>query len=78
MSKQVWNQILVFVLISGKILALFGGKPGEVICDTANKEKAVMIVVGSRGLGAVRRTIMGSTSDYVIHHAHCPVVVCRH
>jgi len=35
------------------------------------------IVVGTRGLGSVRRTILGSVSDYVVHHAHCPVIVCR-
>ena len=35
----------------------------------------MLIVVGSRGMGTVRRTILGSTSDYIIHHAHVPVVV---
>merc|ERR1719394_2365613 len=37
-----------------------------------------MVVVGTRGTGKVRRTILGSVSDYLVHHAHCPVVVCRH
>ena len=36
-----------------------------------------MIVTGTRGMGKVRRTILGSVSDYLVHHAHCPVVVCR-
>ena len=30
------------------------------------------------GMGTMRRTILGSVSDYVVHHAHCPVTVCRH
>ena len=38
---------------------------------------ADMIVVGTRGLGKVRRTVLGSVSSYVIHHAHVPVIVCR-
>lgn len=63
--------------VSGKIKAVFSGRPGEVIVETANDEKAAMIVMGTRGLGAVRRTILGSVSDYVVHHAHCPVVIVR-
>ncbi|MFL5990716.1 MAG: universal stress protein [Rubrobacteraceae bacterium] len=39
---------------------------------------ATMIVMGSRGLGAVRRALMGSVSDSVVRHAHCPVLVMRH
>ena len=38
---------------------------------------AGMIVVGSRGLGGVRRALMGSVSDSVVRHAHCPVLVVR-
>ena len=71
--------LLKFCLqLSGKIKAIFSGKPGEVIVDLATEEKASMIVMGTRGLGTIRRTLMGSVSDYVVHHAHCPVVVCRH
>ncbi|KAL4226789.1 hypothetical protein ACF0H5_014768 [Mactra antiquata] len=54
------------------------GKPGEIICRVAQEEDATMIICGTRGLGKIRRTIMGSVSDYVIHHSHVPVLVCRH
>jgi len=63
--------------LTGKITAVFCGRPGELIIEMAEKEKVSMIVVGSRGFGMLRRTIMGSVSDYVLHHAHCPVVICR-
>ncbi|XP_064649043.1 universal stress protein in QAH/OAS sulfhydrylase 3'region-like isoform X2 [Lineus longissimus] len=53
------------------------GKPGEAILKIAEEEKANLIVLGTRGLGAVRRTILGSVSDYVLHHAHIPVLVCH-
>jgi len=53
-------------------------KPGEFVVETATKNKADFIVIGTRGLGKVRRTIMGSVSDFVVHHANCPVLVCRH
>ena len=36
-----------------------------------------LIVLGSRGLGGVKRALMGSVSDSVVRHAHCPVMVVR-
>ncbi|WP_040786487.1 universal stress protein [Nocardia pneumoniae] len=37
--------------------------------------QARMLVVGSRGLGAFRRELLGSVSTAVTRHAHCPVAV---
>ena len=53
------------------------GSPGEVIVRVAEDENADIIVIGTRGLGVVRRTLLGSVSDYVLHHAHVPVIVTR-
>lgn len=61
---------------NGKFLRRHGD-PGEAIVSVAEKEKATFIVTGCRGMGLLRRTFMGSVSDYVMHHAHCPVLVCR-
>lgn len=36
-----------------------------------------MIIVGSRGLSGMRRALMGSVSDFVLHHAHCLVLIVR-
>lgn len=36
-----------------------------------------MIITGTRGMGKMRRTILGSVSDYLVNHALCPVMVCR-
>lgn len=54
------------------------GKAGEVIVKAADKHKADFIVCGSRGLGAIRRTILGTVSGYLLHHSHVPVLVCKH
>jgi len=64
--------------VSGKIKAIFGNKPGETIIAEAKENDASLIVMGTRGLGNIRRTILGSVSDFVLHHAHCPVTICRH
>jgi nucleotide-binding universal stress UspA family protein len=76
--EESYAQIMKSAHVSGTIKAVFSGRPGEIIVETANEEKAIMIIMGTRGMGTLRRTILGSVSDYVVHHAHCPVVVCRH
>ena len=49
--------------------------PGQGICDLARDNSPDMIIMGCRGLNALRRTFMGSVSDYVIHHANVPVTI---
>jgi nucleotide-binding universal stress UspA family protein len=47
------------------------------IVQVAEEIGAGLIVMGSRGLGGVRRALIGSVSDSVVRHAHCPVMVVR-
>ena len=47
------------------------------IVDLAEELEIGLIVIGSRGLGGTRRALMGSVSDSVVRHAHCPVMVVR-
>jgi nucleotide-binding universal stress UspA family protein len=53
------------------------GRPDAEIIDEAEQIGAGLIVMGSRGLGRIRRALMGSVSDSVVRHAHCPVMVVR-
>ena len=53
------------------------GRKDEEIVGVAEEIGAGLIVMGSRGLGGVRRALMGSVSDSVMRHAHCPVLVVR-
>ncbi|ESN98007.1 hypothetical protein HELRODRAFT_177680 [Helobdella robusta] len=64
--------------ISGRFLSDIE-KPAEFLISSAKKKKATYLVMGSRGMGRMshRRTIIGSVSDYVLHHSDCPVIVAR-
>ena len=53
-----------------------GGAPQEIV-GLAEEIGAGLIVMGSRGGGGIRRALMGSVSDSVVRHAHCPVMVVR-
>jgi len=64
--------------VPGRMVVKFGQNPGESIVDLAREERASLVVLGTRGLGTIRRTILGSVSDYVLHHVHCPVAICSH
>jgi nucleotide-binding universal stress UspA family protein len=53
------------------------GSPGPTLCESAERLSADVIVVGSRGRGAIKRALLGSVSTYVVHNAPCPVLVVR-
>jgi nucleotide-binding universal stress UspA family protein len=53
------------------------GRADEEIVDVADSVGAGLIVMGSRGRGRLRRALMGSVSDSVVRHAHCPVTIVR-
>jgi len=64
--------------LDGEVVArVVRGAPGAALCDLAAELAADAIVVGSRGLGAIRRALLGSVSTYVVNNAPCPVVVVR-
>ncbi len=53
------------------------GTPDEEIVKLAEELGAGLIVVGSRGLGSLKRVLMGSVSESVLHHTHASVLVAR-
>ena len=51
------------------------GAPGEAVCKVIKERKVDHVVMGSRGLGTVSRALVGSVSDYCLHHSSVPVSV---
>jgi nucleotide-binding universal stress UspA family protein len=54
------------------------GEPEKEIVALAEELGVGLIAMGSRGLGGIRRALMGSVSASVVRHAHCPVLMVRH
>ena len=54
------------------------GSPGKTICNLARNWGANLIVVGRRGRVGLSELILGSVSNYVLHHAPCSVFVVQH
>ena len=61
---------------SAKKIVLYA-EPSKAIISHQEASHADCIILGSRGLGAVRRFFMGSVSTEVVHNADCPVFVIR-
>jgi nucleotide-binding universal stress UspA family protein len=53
------------------------GSPADVIVQEAEESGADLIVVGTRGLNAAKRLLLGSVSINVVQHAPCDVLVAR-
>jgi len=53
------------------------GDPGRVICDVARSWGANLIIVGNRGRTGLSEFLLGSVSNYVMHHAPCSVLVAH-
>ena len=51
------------------------GDPGKEICAEAKASGIDLIVMGYRGLGWIKRTIMGSVATHVLHETPCPVLI---
>jgi nucleotide-binding universal stress UspA family protein len=75
LRKQSWLVKAAGGTVAGTHLRM-GAVDLEIVA-LAEELGADLIVMGSRGLGGVRRVLMGSVSDSVVRHAHCPVLVVR-
>lgn len=53
------------------------GSPGRMICDVATDWAADLIVIGNQGRSGISELVLGSVSNYVMHHAPCSVLVVK-
>src|SRR5687767_14544347 len=56
---------------------LRGGRTSNQVIGLSDELGVGVLVVGSRGMGTVRRILMGSHSEEIVHHARVPVLVVR-
>lgn len=56
---------------------LLHGDPAFAILDAAVRHRAQMIMIGSRGMKAIKRFLLGSVSEKVLVHAPCSVLIVR-
>ncbi|MEO0947282.1 MAG: universal stress protein [Cyanobacteria bacterium J06641_5] len=53
------------------------GDPGREICAAAQRWGADLIVIGRRGRAGLSEILLGSVSNYVMHHASCDVLIVQ-
>jgi nucleotide-binding universal stress UspA family protein len=79
-AREVLRKLVWRVQVAGGAVAeshlRMGGVANEVV-SLAEELGVGLIVMGSRGHGGIRRAFMGSVSDSVVRHAHCPVMIVR-
>ncbi|XP_061187406.1 universal stress protein in QAH/OAS sulfhydrylase 3'region-like isoform X2 [Saccostrea echinata] len=81
--KRIQGELIEFakylrqMKLEGTVKSTHAEKPGEGILNIAKEVNASLIITGSRGQSKLRRTFLGSVSDYVMHHSPVPVLVCR-
>jgi nucleotide-binding universal stress UspA family protein len=78
-AEQILNQALKEI---GELpceihTELLEGDPATSIIDVADVRKSEIIIMGSRGLGRLAGLVLGSTSQKVVAHAPCPVLIVR-
>jgi nucleotide-binding universal stress UspA family protein len=53
------------------------GHPGSIIVDTAKRRGIDLIIISTHGRTGFKRAFLGSTAEYAVRYAPCPVLIVR-
>lgn len=56
---------------------LVDGHPAEKILEVAKEEKCNLIIIGSHGLGGIKKFLLGSVSQRVVKQAKCSILIVK-
>jgi nucleotide-binding universal stress UspA family protein len=74
-GQRLLDDAVAQLALAGAETVVLDGAPGPALCQLAEALPASVMVLGSRGIGGLRRAVLGSVSDHVVRNAPCPVVV---
>ena len=73
-ARRKAKKVRADLKVSTKIVE---GRPSEKILETAEQGNFDMIVMGSQGIGGIKKIFLGSVSDRVADEASCPVLIVK-
>ncbi|OZV73538.1 universal stress protein UspA [Micromonospora echinospora] len=71
-SLRQWRESFPDVPVTTEVLS---GNAASTLVEASRD--AQLVVIGTRGRGGLRGALLGSVSQQVLQHAHCPVAVIR-
>ena len=74
-ADEVLRQTVATLGLDGAETTVVEGDPATALCDLAASLPATVMVAGTRGLGGLKRALLGSVSDHLVRNAPCPIVL---
>ena len=76
-TRQQLSEFLSHNSFSNVHFEVLIGNSGTEITEYAREVGAGLIIIPSHGRGPIKRLLLGSTTDRVVHLAHCPILVLK-